>query len=230
MKIIAVETSTDICSVCVIANEKTSQCEINLKQIHSEKIISLIDQCLKNLNMDLDEINAIGVSIGPGSFTGLRIGLSTVKGICFVKEKPIIAVPTLDALALKAAKFYEIFSNFCLKEVNICPIIDAKQGDFYYGFYSIFDAKVVKLSEFKVGTFNEILNQITKPTIFIGDGVNEIKEGQIFERAILLKGKLNQPEAYYVALIAVEKLQRGEFSDLNSLEPLYIKDFKIKMG
>jgi tRNA threonylcarbamoyladenosine biosynthesis protein TsaB len=202
MKVLAVETSTDICSVCVIANGKTSQCEINLKQIHSEKIISLIDQCLKNLNMDLDEINAIGVSIGPGSFTGLRIGLSTVKGICFVKEKPIIAVPTLDALALKAAKFYEIFSNFCLKEVNICPIIDAKQGDFYYGFYSTFDGKVVK----------------------------EIKEGQIFDRAILLKGKLNQPEAYYVALIAMEKFQRGEFSDLNSLEPLYIKDFKIKMG
>jgi len=230
MKILAIETSTDICSVCVIANGKTSQCEINLKQIHSEKIISLIDQCLKNLNLELDDIDAVGVSIGPGSFTGLRIGLSTVKGICFVKEKPIIAVPTLDALALKAGQFVEILSNFCLSEVNICSVIDAKQGDFYYGFYSFLDGKVVKISEFKVGTFNEILNQITKPTIFIGDGINEIKERQIFDKVILLKGKLNQAEAYYVALIAMEKFQRREFSDLNSLEPLYIKDFKIKMG
>jgi len=222
--ILALETSGDVCSVIVIANGKKSKIKTHLKQIHAEKLIFMIEQSLNNINANLNSIDAIAVSIGPGSFTGLRIGLSVAKGLCYALDKPLIAVPTLDALALKA----KVVCSVLNEELFICPILNAKQNDFYYSLYKFTQGRIERVSDYQVGELEEIGKKISGKTIFIGDGVENVKEKFYNQNVILLEDEFNLPDAYYVAVIAQEKFKAGDFADLVSIEPLYIKKFIAK--
>ncbi len=228
--ILAIETSGDVCSVIVIANEKTkSKIKTQLKQIHAEKLIFMIKQAFENINADINSINAIAVSIGPGSFTGLRIGLSVAKGLCYALNKPLITVPTLDSLALKAASFCSIFQPYIGDELYICPILDAKQNDFYYSFYKFTNGKIERIEGYQVGGFDEIKKKFLGKVVLIGDGVKNVKEKFYNQDVIFLKGEFNLQDAYYVALIAEQKFKEGDFADLVLVEPLYIKKFTVKI-
>jgi tRNA threonylcarbamoyladenosine biosynthesis protein TsaB len=228
--ILALDTSTDLCSVIVIANEKTkSKIKTHLKQIHAEKIVFMIEQVLGNINKQISDISSVAVSIGPGSFTGLRIGLSVAKGLCYAINKPLITVPTLDALALKAFDICKLLSKYERQNLYICPILNAKQNDFYYSIYKFESDKINRITEYQVGTIDEIKNKLVNKTILIGELVDNLVENFYNQDdVILLEGEINYPDAYYVAKIAKEKYAKGEFADLDSTEPLYIKEFVIK--
>lgn len=228
--ILALETSTDLCSVVVIANGKTkSKIENNIKKLHAEKLISLIDQTLKNININLESIPAIAISIGPGSFTGLRVGLSVAKGLCYATGKPLIAVPTLDALALKAAEVCKIVKRYIDDDLYICPILNAKQNDFYYSLYKFQDGKLLRTTQYLSGSVDEIKREIQKGFVLIGDGVVNLKEKLYNQDVIFIDDdEFNQPDGFYVGKIAEDKYKMKDFADIDSLEPLYVKEFTIK--
>lgn len=226
--ILAIETSGDICSVIVIANEKTkSKVKTQLKQIHAEKLIFMIEQSLQNINVNLSSIDAVAISIGPGSFTGLRIGLSMAKGLCYSLGKPLIAVPTLDALALRAEPICEVLKNY-IDELYVCPILNAKQNDYYYSFYKFSNSQIERIEDYQVGGLDEIEAKIRGKTILLGDDVEIVRKKFYNQDVIYLKDELNYPDAYYVAKIAEGKFVKGDFADLVSIEPLYIKKFIVK--
>lgn len=228
--ILAIDTSSEVGSVIVIANEKQkSKTKINIKQLHAEKLIFLIDQTLQNINLRLKDIKAIAISVGPGSFTGLRVGLSVAKGLSYVLEKPLIAVPTLDALALRAEQFCKILKTYACSEIFVCPVLNAKQGDFYFSFYKFENNELIRVSNYFSGGINDIKRGISGLTIFLGDGIEILRE-KFYNHSniIFLENEFNYPDAFYVAKIAERKLQNSEFSDLETLEPIYVKEFSIK--
>ncbi|MFN3135686.1 MAG: tRNA (adenosine(37)-N6)-threonylcarbamoyltransferase complex dimerization subunit type 1 TsaB [Candidatus Kryptonium sp.] len=228
--ILVLETSTDLCSISVIANGKTkSKTENNIKKLHAEKLISLIDQTLGNINVNLELISAIAISIGPGSFTGLRVGLSIAKGLCYTTGKPLIAVPTLDALALKATKVCKIVERYVDDDLYICPILNAKQNDFYYSLYKFQDGKLTRTMPYLFGSVDEIKREVRKGFILIGDGIVNLKENFYNQDVVLIDDdEFNRPDASYVGKIAEDKYRIGDFADINSIEPLYVKEFTIK--
>ncbi len=228
--ILALETSTDLCSVAVIANGKTkSKIKNNIKNLHAEKLISLIDQTIKNINTNLKSIDAIAISIGPGSFTGLRVGLSVAKGLCYAVEKPLIVVPTLDALALKAIKICKIVEKYINNDLYICPVLNAKQNDFYYSLYKFKGGELARSMPYLSGSLEEIVDKVREGLILIGDGVVNLKEKLYNQNVIFVdEDEFNQPDAFYVGKIAEDKYRSGDFADIDSVEPLYVKEFTVK--
>ena len=189
--------------------------------IHSEKLLTLLGEVLRQAKVDLGNLDAIAISIGPGSFTGLRIGLSTAKGLCYSLNNKLIAVSTFDAVARAAQE-----SKSAPSRINI--VIDAKQGEFYFG---TTDLKMVHaMSTMNVQTqhlegisWSEYSSDATvwitdRPDVIRGYG---IPSELIFEYSSFCRGDA-------VARLATGKYTRNEFADIASLEPKYLKEFLVK--
>jgi len=130
MKILAIETSTMMGSVAVMdKTQLIAEYRLNIKGTHSERLVRIIDEVLKDSGLEFKDLDGYAVSIGPGSFTGLRIGITTVKGLAFVTRKPVAAIPTLDALAC----------NIPFSQYQICPMLDARKKEVYTALYIISD-------------------------------------------------------------------------------------------
>ena len=139
--ILAVETSGDLCSTAIMLDEKTySEINILQKHIHSEKLILMIKQVLESVNLTVADLSQIAFSSGPGSFTGLRIGLSAIKGIAFGADKPLIAVPTFDSYALKVCNYLEVNSTFAI-------VSNVNTEELYFASYKKLDNKKVEIIE-----------------------------------------------------------------------------------
>ena len=165
MKILAFDSSGLPASVAVLDGNIIS-CEytVNDKRTHSQTLLPMLDEIVKTLGMNLDTVDAIAVSAGPGSFTGLRIGSATVKGLAMALEKPVIPVPTLDALAY----------NLCGTEGLVCPIMDARRNQVYTGIYS-FDGSVMNRvmdhEAMEISKLIKVLDGLGSRVCFLGDGV-----------------------------------------------------------
>lgn len=184
MKILAIDSSGLTASVAILEDDlMIAEYTIRYKKTHSQTLLPMIDTIFETLQMDLQEIDAIAVAKGPGSFTGLRIGSATAKGLAFVLKKPIIPVPTVDALA------YNLYGITAL----ICPLMDARRNQAYTGIYTfsqnenINEMEFQVLSEQKAVALETILTEVSQLAsdrktniIFLGDGVpvfkNQIKE------------------------------------------------------
>ncbi len=171
MKIIAIDSSGLVATVAVLADDTvTAEYTVNYKKTHSQTLLPMLDEIKKMTELDLETVDAIAVAAGPGSFTGLRIGSATAKGLGLALDIPIIEVPTVDALAMNAWGISDV----------ICPIMDARRGQVYTGFYE-FDKEgrlIVLHPEFAedMGTVAGLLNEIGRPVLFLGDGVPVSKE------------------------------------------------------
>ncbi len=164
MKILGIESASLVASVAVVEDTVTlAEYTTNYKKTHSQTLLPMIDQMMDMLGMDLSEMDAIAVSGGPGSFTGLRIGSATAKGFGLALDKPLIHVPTLDATA------YNLFGAKGL----ICPIMDAKRDQVYTGIYRFEDdfETVMSSSALDIGELTGKLNGLGEQVIFLGDGV-----------------------------------------------------------
>lgn len=170
MKILALESSGLVASVAVIEDQKmVGEFTTNFKKTHSQTLLPMLDQLVRTLDMSLDEIDAIAVSKGPGSFTGLRIGSATAKGLGLALNKPLIGVPTVDALAY----------NLAGTEFLICPLMDARRQQVYTGLYAFEKGEFKVLHEQCAVPVTEILDEINKigrPVVFLGDGVPVYKD------------------------------------------------------
>ena len=208
------ETSTKVCSVVVSKNgEEISKIESNDDAFaHGEKLTLYIQEALQKAEVTLQELNGVSVSSGPGSYTGLRIGTSTAKGLCYALEIPLLSISSLESLAHEAFKKYP--------NTNICSMIDARRMEVYAGIYG---SQFEVLKPISADVLDENSYREFEPFLAIGDGVDKMKE--IWEgRNIqydddILCSASGQVNTVY------QKYLRHEFEDLAYFEPFYLKEF-----
>ena len=224
MNILGLETSSIVCSVG-LTNERGFTVERSLidPHIHSEKLLTLISDVLKQAELSLQNIDAVAVSIGPGSFTGLRIGLSTAKGLCFSLGKPLVAVPTFDSVARLAWD-----DHAGLEAITIA--LDAKQGDFYVasqarkrrGLPLRADISKLDPDEIRARDAGDGHSAwITDRTDVLVDA--GVSPSRVLDYILFCGGRT-------VAGIGLEKYRVQEFADVTSVEPMYLKEFIVKQA
>jgi tRNA threonylcarbamoyladenosine biosynthesis protein TsaB len=221
MTILAIETATDICGTALVRDHAVlSQKTLSEKNIHSEKLLPMIDEILKEAAVQFQNVNAIAVSIGPGSFTGLRIGLSAAKGLAMAASLPLILVPTLDAMAL------EFHRKNPDTGAVICPLIDAKRDEAFFSFYSIQNDLPFRKSDYEIASAQTIIQKakIYPLVIFVGEGAGKIKSAASQQRDFQFRNDI-VCSAVSVALLAEAKFSELKTEEYSMLEPLYLREF-----
>lgn len=220
--ILQIETATTSCSVALAKDGVVLGLkQINQRNIHAEVITLFIEELLVLQGLKYDELDAIAVSSGPGSYTGLRIGISTAKGLCFALDKPLIAVETLEAMAYGAIN---INQSAISAGTLLCPMIDARRMEV---FTAVFNATGVKVKPtaaeiIDANSFASLL-EINK-ILFFGDGAEKCREILgAHPNAGFLPDFVNS--AVHLAQKALEKFRNKEFEDVAYFEPYYLKDF-----
>ena len=219
MRIIAIETATLVGSIAIIDDERViSELTLNVKATHSEKLMAAMNHLLSESGLTINDMDGIAVSIGPGSFTGLRIGLSTAKGLSYGSGKPLIGISTLDALA----------SNLPFSRYLVCPILDARKGEVYTAIYR----KNEKVTDDMAVKPASLIEMIKEDTVFLGDGVsayrNLLKEQlrDLYHEAPL---PLQLPKASNVAMLALDRLRSNDVDDPFALVPRYIRKSEAEL-
>lgn len=222
--ILCLETATPSCSVALVHNGEVLACEEDPKgQNHSEKITLFIDSVMKKAGISYDQLDAVAVSMGPGSYTGLRIGVSTAKGICYAVSKPLIAVETLEAMAY-GGKVVISSERSERRNLLLIPAIDARRMEVYA---AIFDENVNKIKDTEAVIIDENSFADLKKDHHIylfGDGADKCAE--IFaddDKITVIKDFYCS--AKYMNTIAQQKFNNSEFVDVAYFEPFYLKDF-----
>lgn len=213
--ILHIETATTNCSVALSKDGKTVALkeDYNTKYSHAESLHVFIDTVFKTAGLKPNAIDAVAVSRGPGSYTGLRIGVSAAKGLCFALDKPLISVDTLESLAHQV----QIAHGY------IVPMLDARRMEVYT---SVFDkahhqVKAVDAQILDEGSFKALLEK--DKVYFIGDGVEKTMQIITHPNAVFIQNKL--PSANEMGKLAEIKYQNNNFEDVTYFEPFYLKDF-----
>lgn len=221
MTVLGLETSTAVCGVAVVSDEGWSvERAVIEEHIHSEKLLTLVDEVIREATMTLKDLSAIAVSIGPGSFTGLRIGLSSAKGLCYALEKPLLAVPTFDAIATDAAMRGR-------SESPLVVAVDAKRNDYYVASYSVHEGKTQNDEEVSVFSEEELVRKLRSMSgaLLITDRTKHLSP--VVGSSLTVQPVVEYCHASTVATIGLKKFLAKEFSDLASTEPMYLKDFVV---
>lgn len=216
--ILNIETSTTNCSVCIAENGTPLVIkEINKANYsHSEKLHVFIKEALKDASLSFDEIDAIAVSEGPGSYTGLRIGVSAAKGLCFSLDIPLIAIPTLQVLA----------AQLHIQNGLILALLDARRMEVYAAFYNS-AIKEIKPTEALIITEGSFKDQLNLGTVhFIGNGAAKCKEVIVHENAQFYTGE-EVPSSREMALLSFDAYKKSDFVDVAYFEPFYLKPFML---
>lgn len=217
-----IETSTAVCSVSISDDTKIEfYREAVEEKSHASSLAVLIDEGMKKLNLTYNQLNAVSVSRGPGSYTGLRIGVSTAKGICYGANIPLISVSTLKTLAYGV--IVDLQNNSNTENMLLCPMIDARRMEVYN---AIFNINGVQQSDIKADIINKdsYKELLDKHTIyFFGDGAVKCKEIITHTNAKFIDGIY--PSAKNMVTIANQKYHNKELEDTAYFEPFYLKDF-----
>ena len=218
MKILGIDTSTSCGSVGLIDGDSViAEYLLDIPTTHSESLLSSIEYVLEQSRCPIETLDGWAISLGPGSFTGLRIGVSTIKGLAFATEKPVAGVPTLDALA----------SNLSPTPYLICPILDARKGEVYASFYRYDDEDTpVRVSAYQAIRPEDLVKTIEEKTIFLGNGVTtygDYLRNALPTLAAFVPAPLNLSHGSTVARLGLERIQRGEVLDLSTFTPIYIR-------
>ena len=219
MKILAVESSSSTASVAVLQDGiLLGETSINNKKTHSQNLMLMLTELMIKLQLEPKDIDYYAASVGPGSFTGLRIGVSIIKGISFAADKPTVAVPTLDAMAMGLSNAKSI----------ICPMIDARNNQVFTAIYKSDGEKLERLTEYLGITIDELLKLLKdyNSVIFTGDGsllhYETLKKVKGLGCCFAKPGN-NLNRAVDVALVATTLIHKGEIGDSMSLKPFYLR-------
>ncbi len=211
MRILAIDTSTDFLSLAILKNEKIlARFHKKAEMRHSVLLVPMIDKLLKKAKIGLKNIDCFAISIGPGSFTGLRIGVTVVKGLAYALKKPIVAVPTLDVIAWNAVKFKGI----------ICPVLDARKNKVYACIYKSDGKSMKRITNYLLLSVSDLLKKIRLMrynVLFLGDAVE-----QIFAGPAKIKVADWRPKAEVVARLGLEYFKKERFVKAQALEPMYL--------
>ncbi len=217
MKILAIDTSSKFLSIA-LGNGKDIIKEENylLDRRHSSLLVPKIKEMLEGLDLSINKIDAFVVGLGPGSFTGLRIGVSAIKGLGLALKKPCIGVASIDAIAMNAGSGM------------IIPIIDAKRENVYSAIYEKKNGRVVRKTDYLLIKVDKLLKKVKKDAIFLGDGISIYKDK--IGRGIFLEEEYWYPKAGNLIKLALPKIKRIKKCNLAKLEPIYLypKDCQVK--
>lgn len=223
MKILALDTSSASGSIAVLSGQKLLA-EVTIGNVgkHSDWLMPSIDSLLKDLNISINEIDIFAVDIGPGSFTGLRIGISTIKGLAWPLGKKIVGVSTLEALAL----------NLRASGVTVCPILDARKNEVYTALYRYDLDKIETVmgdSAVKPEAIIEEVNRLEAPVIFLGDGLKAYLERIKTEvkKVLIAPELLWHLRASNIGLRALERLDTAK--DASELTPVYLRKSEAEL-
>ncbi|MHC1720510.1 MAG: tRNA (adenosine(37)-N6)-threonylcarbamoyltransferase complex dimerization subunit type 1 TsaB [Clostridiaceae bacterium] len=219
MKILGIDTATESATCAVMDDDKLlGEIVFNYKKQHSVILMEMIDSLLKNLKLDINDMDGFAVSEGPGSFTGLRIGAAAIKGLSQGTNKPFAGVSTLDSLAY----------NLAYTPGTICPVMDALRGNVYTALYEFEEETLIRKSDYLVIPIEELILLISEkggPACFVGDGTLLYKE--ILESSIpdikFAPLHLNVAKASSLTELGMKKLKNNEADNLKTFAPFYLR-------
>lgn len=218
MKTLAIDTSSKICSVSILED-----CNVLLEKhtddekTHSQNLMPLVDSLFKETNLSLNDINLLSCCLGPGSFTGIRIGIATIKAFADAKNIPVVGVSSLESLAYNISEPGLIVS-----------LIDAKNNNVYYSLFSFNGSVYTQIGDYKSDNIQNILNSLSiydNPLIFVGDGAvtHESIIQKHIKQPVFAKDSENTQTSISIGKSAYNKFQNGVYGDSNTILPMYLK-------
>lgn len=219
MIVLSIDSATESASCAVLDNEKLlGEVSLNNKKQHSVVLMPLVDNLLKNLKLTIKDIDGFVVSKGPGSFTGLRIGMSMVKGLSQGSSKPFVSVSSLDALAY----------NMAYTEGIICPILDALRDNVYTALYSFKNGTLIRNTDYMILHIDELVDLLRKQcevVTFLGDASDKFrtKLQESLEKALFAPKHLNIVRASSLGELGLKLLEEGIYDDLYTSAPIYLR-------
>lgn len=216
MKILALDTSNRVNSVAIIDEERIiAEYLLDAKEGYSQKLLYLVNQILKDSELTIKKIDGFAVAVGPGSFTALRVGIATAKGLAIGAKKPLWGIPTLDALAAN------VYATGL-----ICPILDAKAERIYGAVYQYHqsDFQLKKVTAEFLLPLKELFKKITTPIVFLGNAAliyRGLIEKELGENAFFAPQEFSLIRTANVATLALKKLRAGEVPELSEVKPIY---------
>ncbi|MCD8104544.1 MAG: tRNA (adenosine(37)-N6)-threonylcarbamoyltransferase complex dimerization subunit type 1 TsaB [Lachnospiraceae bacterium] len=220
MKILAIDSSGLVASVAVAEDDTLlAEYTVNYKKTHSQTLLPMMDEVTRMIDLDLQSLDAIAVAGGPGSFTGLRIGSATAKGLGLALDLPLVSVPTVDALAWNLYGF----------SGNICPMMDARRSQVYTGIYSFEAGEFVTKrpqEPMAVADILQAVNDLGQDVIFLGDGVPVYREMILKQVAVpyqFAPAHLNRQRAASVAVLAMQYYKEGKIQTADEHKPEYMR-------
>lgn len=228
-KVLTIDTATNCSSIAITEGGITggnvlASLSLNTRVTHSRRLLSSIEYLMQQTEFSWDDLAGIAVSLGPGSFTGLRIGMATAKGLAMAADLPLLGVSTLDALASR-----------CLSSKLICAVQDARKKEVYTACYRLEKGQLVRVTDYKVIDPSQLLEQLDEPVLFVGDGVKLY--GELWQQnddisVELAPAALNTVSASTMGLIACDMLYKDNILDADNAVPLYVRasDAELNLG
>ena len=229
MKILAIDTSSKYLSIALSDNGILMREESRLlERRHSSLLVPVVKDMLEKEKTPIKKIEAFIIGLGPGSFTGLRIGVSAIKGFGIATDKPCIGVASIDAIA-QNLNFIQPTQLGKVKDRMIVPIIDAKRGNVYSAIYIKKGKRFIRKTEYLLLPIEKLMRQVSEESVFLGDGIDLYKE-KINKQAVFLEERYWYPKAGNLIKLGLTKLKRTKKQDLTKLKPLYLykKDCQVK--
>jgi len=222
--ILLLETATEVCSAAISRDGRILAARETIEGYnHSEKLTVFIEELMRENNIPMTNLNAVCVSRGPGSYTGLRIGVSVAKGICYALNKPLISVGTLDALAHQMAHHPQDYELTINSTTLLCPMIDARRMEVYTALYDCFGTPITGI-EARIIDENSYAPELeSKEVIFFGNGAAKCKLTLNHPNA-RFPGEVHA-SARFMSVLAYNRYNWHEFEDVAYFEPFYLKDF-----
>ena len=226
MKLLAIESSGLVASAAIVTEEALlAEYTVNFKKTHSQTLLPMLDELRRMIELDLDTVDAIALAAGPGSFTGLRIGSATAKGLGFAMNKPIIEIPTLDGLAC----------NLYGTDKIVCPIMDARRNQVYTGIYEFVRSEgavsyrlhvLLEQCAVSIEEIAEKCNELGREVIFLGDGVPVFKQ-KLSELMTVpysfAPAHMNRQRAAAFGMLAFDYLKEGKVVSAKDHAPEYLR-------
>jgi tRNA threonylcarbamoyladenosine biosynthesis protein TsaB len=220
LKVLAVDTSSNVATAAILDDDRLiGEYVLNHKKTHSQKLMPIIREILSSAELKVSDIDIFAAANGPGSFTGLRIGVATIKGLAHAVNKPVIGISTLDGLAFNLP--------FC--KYLICPIMDARREQVYNALYKWIDNTFYMVEEHRAISVQQLINELkekNEKVIFCGDGVPVFRDklmqalGELCEFAPI---SCRLQRASSIAALALQKAQKGETESYMTFAPFYLR-------
>lgn len=219
--VLGIETATDVGSVALVEDKVLyGEIQLNKRFSQSKFLVQSIEFLLNSLELKSQQLGGIAVSIGPGSYTGLRIGLSVAKALAFSWNIPLTAVNSLDAFAQKARGQSSL----------ICPLIRFRKQEYYYGFYAWTGSEIERQSDYRIDGLSEIIFNLESSAVFFGilhsDDYQFFSEHEVRGKFLLLPEYV--PSAFWIAYLGENNFRRGIIENTNQVTPFYMHEFPMK--
>lgn len=216
MIVLGIETSTAVCSAALVMDTTLlGEYRLNIKNIHASRLLPIIQSLLDDCKLSIKNIDGIAISIGPGSFTGLRIGLAVAKGLAISHNKKLVAIPSLEAYILFAP----------IKEGLICPVVSARSGEYYIAKYQRLNYIDELTEDIRIVPQDHLIDHIPSKGFVLSNDFQLENYDLIKRRCNLFPECFRLPSAFSVALLGQKKLRNNEYDNIDFLEPAYYQNF-----